>query len=154
MRILAIDPGVTSGFCKLEAKVLTPEQHMYDVDEVWDYIDAYTPDHIICEDFEFRGKARTGLVLFSVQLIGVVRLYEIKRNAKRLPCTVFLQKAAQGKAYYTNKQLKDLKLYKPGAAWEHSMDATRHLMHWLTFGPGYRFIEGKRVSELGLKLEI
>lgn len=155
MKILAIDPGVTTGYCKMENRKLRPEQHMHEVDECWDFVEDYAPDHIICEDFEFRGRARTNLVLYSVQLIGVVRLYELKRNARMQPpfVEVFLQKAATGKAYYTNKQLKDLGLHRPGAQWEHSMDATRHLMHWLTFGPGYRFIEGKRITELGLELE-
>lgn len=157
MKLLAVDPGVTTGYCfatlhggatadqiniQLDVK---PEQHLDDVDECWDRIEKFDPRYIVCEDFEFRqGKQRTGLVLYSVQLIGIVNLY----GAKAENCAVTLQKASTGKGYYTNKVLKDYGVYKPGAAWEHSMDATRHLLHWLTFGSGYQLIEGKQMKDI------
>lgn len=154
MRILAIDPGITTGYClattygRNDTEMIieiTPKQNVDDVDDIWRQLEDLEPRYIICEDFEFRQKARTGLNLFPMQAIGVVRLYEQMASHQ---CAAVLQKAATGKAYYTNKQLKDLGVYKPGAAWEHSMDATRHLLHWLTFGSGYQFIQGKRIEDL------
>lgn len=161
MKILAIDPGVTSGYCfaTLEGTItrhineetvnnlsinITPYQQIDDVEDCWDRIEKFQPDYLICEDFEYRNKARAGLVLFSVQLIGVCNLYALKA-AK---CSLTLQTAATGKGYYTNDLLKKVGVYKPGAAWEHSMDATRHLLHWLTFREGYQFIQGKDIKDI------
>lgn len=152
MKILAIDPGVTSGYCFAELDPvgwkrleIRPEQHVDDVDGVWDRIKEFEPRYIICEDFEYRNKSRHGLVLFSVQAIGVVRLYEFKAITQ---ISVVLQTAATGKGYYTNKLMKDMGVFKPGAAWEHSMDATRHLLHWLTFREGYQYIQGTDIKDI------
>lgn len=157
IKILAIDPGVTSGYCfaEMERKDpgsmdftninLRPEQHIDDVEDCWDRIEEFAPRYIICEDFEYRNKSRSGLVLFSVQLIGVVSLYELKSQQQ---CAVYLQPASQGKSYYSNVLLKKLGVYKPGTAWEHSMDATRHLLHWLTFGAGYQYTQGHDIKDL------
>lgn len=153
MKILAIDPGVTTGYCFAELRptilrdielVITPEQHLDDVEDCWNRIEKFGPRYIICEDFEYRNKSRSGLVLFSVQLIGIANLYA----AKAQQCATILQTGATGKGYYTNKLLKDLGVFKPGDAWDHSMDATRHLLHWLTFREGYQFIQGKKMEDI------
>lgn len=155
-----MDPGVTTGYCFAElenvnhstdVKLTTwPKQYVDDVDELWDRIEAFGPRYIVCEDFEYRNRSRAGLVLFSVQAIGVARLYSLKTPQQ---CDITLQKAAQGKGYYTNTLLKKLGVYKPGENWEHSMDATRHLLHWLTFSSGYQLIEGQNMADI-IKLGI
>lgn len=148
MKILAIDPGVTTGYCyaEIEVRVHRPEnsalryypfQWVDDVDECWDRIEAFKPRYIIIEDFEFRQRTRTGLNLFPVQLIGVARLYELKCKDQ---CAVYLQKASYGKSYYTDQQLKQLNLYKKGVP--HGMDASRHLLQWFTFGAGFQYNNG------------
>lgn len=153
MKILAIDPGVTTGYCLAEirnvnqsTKILIdlhPSQMVDDVDGVWDKLDEIKPRYIVCEDFEFRQKSRAGLVLFSVQVIGVVRLYEIKAEHQ---IAVYLQKASQGKGYYTDKMLRDVGLYKRGIP--HGTDALRHLCHWLTFGAGSQFTQGHNIKDI------
>lgn len=153
MRLMAIDPGITTGYCFMKTTtqigasgttglLWKAEQHMDEVDAVWDRIEEYEPRYIICEDFEFRQKSRAGLNLYPVQVIGVVRLYEIKA---RRQVAVYLQKAAQGKGYYSDNILKSEGFYKRGVP--HGMDATRHLLHWLTFGAGYQFMQDKRLSD-------
>jgi len=158
LRILGIDPGRTTGYCfahllnvsdELNSPVLLidPRQHMDDVDDLWDRIAEFKPRYIICEDFEFRNKARAGLVLFSVQLIGITRLYELKgAPLLKHQCAVTLQKAAQGKGYYSDLLLKQIGVYKRGVP--HGMDATRHLLHWMTFGAGYSMIQGLDIGKL------
>lgn len=150
MKILAIDPGVTTGYClgtlvedATRSLVLQPFQMVDDVDDIWDRLEKIQPRYIVCEDFEFRNRARAGLVLFSVQAIGVVRLYELKAEHQT---AVVMQKAAQGKSYYSDTQLKKLNLYKRG--FPHAMDATRHLLQWITFGSGYQLIEGKSIGDI------
>lgn len=144
MLILSIDPGMMSGYCYariLEDKTVEymPFQSMDEVDDLYRRLVEFNPRFIIMEDFEYRsGKHKSGLNLFPVQLIGVARLYEL--NAPNGKCALTLQKAAQGKAYYSDAVLKKHKLYKRGIP--HGMDASRHLLQWLTFGPGYQYITG------------
>lgn len=145
MRVIAIDPGVMSGYAYAEVEnghcSFFPFQMTDDVDDMWRRLVKFQPRHIIMEDFEYRGGRRTtGLNLFPVQLIGVARLYEL--NAPGGKCALFLQKAAQGKAYYSDNMLKSLHLYKRGVP--HGTDASRHLLQWLTFGPGYQYISGNK----------
>lgn len=156
MKILAIDPGVTTGYCMAEIAPtilksieirIQPEQHLDDVEDCWDRIEAFQPRYIVCEDFEYRNKSRSGLVLFSVQLIGIASLYELK-SREPYQCSLYMQKAAEGKGYYTNPLLKQLGVYKAGTVWEHSMDATRHLLHWLTFNAGYQYTQGHDIKDL------
>jgi hypothetical protein len=143
MKIIAIDPGVMTGYCY--AQVLDdgrvnyyPFQMTDDVDDLYRRLQAFQPRHIIMEDFEYRGgKRQSGLNLFPVQLIGVARLYELVGSVNG-QCALRLQKASTGKAYYTDTMLKSMGLYKRGVP--HGMDASRHLLQWLTFGPGFQFI--------------
>jgi len=142
MRLLAIDPGVTTGYCIGETSdteniiALRPFQTVDDVDDVWDRLADLQPRYIVCENFEFRQKSRGGLNLFPVQVIGIVRLYEFKAQHQT---SVQLQKASEGKGYYTDVQLKRLGIHQRGVP--HGMDATRHLVHWLTFGSGYQITQ-------------
>ena len=146
MDIIAIDPGVMTGYCY--GRILTdgnvevfPFQMTDEVDDLYRRLQEFQPRHIIMEDFEYRsGKHTTGLNLFPVQLIGVARLYEL--NAPDGKCALRLQKAAQGKAYYSDLVLKTLNLYKRGVP--HGMDAMRHILQWLTFGPGFQYISQER----------
>jgi hypothetical protein len=152
MRLMAIDPGVTTGYCFARIPdnfvnnqrmfVWRAEQHVDEVDDVWDRIENFGPRYIVCEDFEFRQGGRAGLNLYPVQVIGVVRLYEVK-SLKQV--AVYLQKAAQGKGYYSDNILKSEGFYKRGVP--HGMDATRHLLHWLTFGAGYQFMQNRGLSD-------
>lgn len=146
MRVISIDPGVTTGYCygtiinKELGLKYCPFQVVDDVDELYNRLSEFQPDYIVMEDFEFRrgkyaGSGGGGLNLFPVQLIGVARLYEA-----RTKCRLFLQKAATGKSYYTNPVLKKMGVYKAGENYQHAMDASRHLLQWVTFGFGNQFI--------------
>lgn len=147
MRIIAIDPGVTTGFCYAEldedlGKVeYDPFQWKDEVNDLWERLYEFKPDVIICEDFEHRrGNYQGGLNLFPVQLIGVTRLFSLNEGVP-----IFLQKAAQGKSYYTDPILKQLNLYRRGIP--HGMDASRHLLQWCMFGSGYQYMSSKKTEE-------
>jgi len=132
-----------TGFCYAriidEKKVeYYPFQMNDEVDDLWRRLAEFQPRYIIMEDFEFRGRASTGLNLFPCQLIGVARLYELTEPTGK--CALYLQKPAQGKSYFTDPILKSKGLYKRGLP--HGMDASRHLLQWLTFGAGYQFLTG------------
>jgi hypothetical protein len=148
MRIIAIDPGVMTGICyaEIEQGHLTyhPFQTTDDVDDLWDRLERFRPRFIVIEDFEFRRGKRSagGLDLTPLQLIGVSRLYSLKAMHQ---CAIYVQKASTGKQYYTDRVLKQLKLYK--RALPHGMDASRHLLQWAFFGPGYQFMQGTDMEE-------
>lgn len=134
---ISIDPGKTTGYTYFELRSKEsleyhPFQSYDDVDDLWRRLKDLQPRYIIIEDFEFRQKSRAGLILFPVQMIGVARLYSLIAPP---PCSIYVQKAAQGKSYYKDPILKKNGLYKRGIP--HAMDASRHLLHWITFGAGY-----------------
>lgn len=144
LTVMTVDPGVTSGYTYAE---IEPKKSMKyyvtqfadDVDDMWKKFRILKPRYIIIEDFEFRqGKQRSGINLFPVQMIGVARLYGLIADH---PCAVYVQKAAQGKAYYTDKILKanGLMFYGDATNLGHGIDASRHLLQWITFGPGFEF---------------
>src|SRR4051794_36590241 len=129
IKVIAIDPGRTTGFCyarlNTESQMMAyyPFQDMDDVDDMWTRLEAFKPDYIVMEDFEFRQKARAGLDMFPVQLIGIARFYELHTGTMT---RLFLQPAQQGKGYYTDPILKKKNLYVK--AKPHAMDASRHLL--------------------------
>jgi hypothetical protein len=142
LRVIAIDPGVQTGYCYASIDngrlFYYPFQTVDDVDECWKRLENFQPRFIVIEDFEFRrGKQAGGLNLFPVQLIGVARLYALTMGN----CATFIQKASQGKSYYTDRVLKEMGLYKRGIP--HGLDASRHLLQWATFGPGNKYIGQK-----------
>lgn len=140
VRIISIDPGRTTGYtyCILntDSKVLAyyPFQAIDDVDDLWARLEAFKPDHIVMENFEFRQKARAGLDMFPVQLIGIARFYELHKGTT---VRLYLQSAFEGKGYYTDTILKRKALYVK--AIPHGMDASRHLLHWIMFKAGGQF---------------
>jgi hypothetical protein len=153
MKIISIDPGELTGFCyaELENHQLKyfPFQMVDDVDDLWRRLAEFQPHYAIIEDFEYRsGRARSKLNLFPMQLIGVTRMYGLMAKS---PCQVFIQKAAQGKSYYSDAVLKQLGLYKRGIP--HGMDASRHLLQWCMFGAGNQFIGAKRTEEFARIVE-
>lgn len=139
LTVEAHDPGITTG---IATGFIRPDEPMevgsmelrFSVGAMYDHLERVLPDIIIYESFEFRNAARKGLELFSRELIGIYKLY-----ADKHPDTIiYKQSPYQGVGgYFTNKQLKENNVYKPGMG--HAMDATRHLLQWYTFGPGYRY---------------
>lgn len=145
-KVVALDPGRTTGHATgliseglLEAH---SGQDQWNHLQLYDQLRLAKPDIIVCEDFEYRNRARAGLDLYSRELIGIVNLYvqETRRDSNKanaVSCTLTIQKAAQGKGFYSDGMLKKDKLHRPGKP--HANDAMRHLLHWFTFGAGYQY---------------
>jgi hypothetical protein len=137
VKVISFDPGGTTGYTNsiLSDGMLSvgASQAKWSVGELWDYLDAEEPDIIVYESFEYRNRARAGLDLTPVELIGVIKLYIEKVDN----VTVRPQRPGTGFDYFTDKKLKEDGLYIPGKP--HAMDAVRHLLHWYTFGPGYKY---------------
>lgn len=147
-KAVTLDPGGTTGYCY---SVLEDPNTVYlaygekrlTLRNVWDGLLTLSPDHLICEDFEYRNRARAGLDLTPVKIIGVVELWaapsQIAFGGQTRSEDVYFQKASQGKGHFTDDKLKELGIYKKGT--NHGRDACRHFMHWLQFGPGFKYIQ-------------
>jgi hypothetical protein len=154
MKLIAIDPGVMTGYTY--ARITTSKQlevypfQMTDaVDDFWHRLRDFAPNTIIMEDFEFRGRARTGLNLFPVQLIGIAHLYELTEPTGK--CQLIMQQAGIGKAYYTDPVLKGKGVYKRGIP--HGMDSLRHLLQWATFRGGAKYVDFKTGEKIATLLD-
>jgi hypothetical protein len=151
VKVISIDPGITTGIATGIIRAEEPMevgslQRQMEVWELYDWLDSQCPDIILYERFEFRrGTTRTpdAVELFSVQLIGTIRLWWFKRDmylkSSGLPeMKMYPRMPGQDWQYYTNQKLRADGIYKPSKG-DHRNDAARHLLGWFTFGAGYRF---------------
>ena len=132
IKFVALDPGITTGYSLaiLDGFVLyvSCDQDKFTHRNLWDFLSEIDPSHVVCESFEYRNTLhRDNLELYSLEMIGVVRLF----------CAPDMQNAAKGKGFYSDEKLRKMGVYVPGRP--HGRDAMRHLLHWFTFGPGYKF---------------
>jgi hypothetical protein len=138
MKVIAIDPGVTTGIAyglHIDGLLTVhAEQSKFTHAQLFDLLYDKSPNIIVCESFEFRQKARSGLVLYSCELIGVIKLYV---DTVPIPVELVMQTASKGKGYYSDHLLNKNGVYVRGVP--HGMDALRHLLHWYTFGSGYKY---------------
>jgi hypothetical protein len=148
IKILSLDPGVTTGVCvggyTDNVLKLLVDQQQWTVGMLYDYLGGFLADnteraepiHVIYEDFSYRNRARAGLDLTPVKLIGIIELYRERYE----PFVSFTkQSAAAGKGFFTDEKLKDLNCYTTGK--QHGRDATRHLLQWANFGAGSQWID-------------
>jgi hypothetical protein len=146
VRALALDPGGTTGFAavylrKSNGLTLRTGEKQFSPSEIYaflaDFTDTcrYDEGHVIYEDFHYRNASRAGLDLTPVKLIGIIELYK-ERYESSMSFTS--QTAAIGKGYWTDLKLKEKGIYAKGKP--HGRDATRHLMYWLAFGAGSKYV--------------
>jgi hypothetical protein len=153
IKILSLDPGGTTGVCvggyaDNHLKLLV-DQKQWTVGMLYGYLGDFLNDnsrgsqpiHVIYEDFSYRNRARTGLDLTPVKLIGIIELY---REWYEPFVSFTKQSAAAGKGFYTDEKLKDLNVYATGK--QHGRDATRHLLQWANFGAGSQWIDMQKTT--------
>lgn len=151
MRIIAFDPGGTTGYSVGELRgpdgVLrfTARQYRFDHMELHKYLVKQDPDWIVCESFEFRNAVKKGTELISCEYIGVIKLYCQEWQIPLSLQTASTVGAGGKKGYFSNQKLKDLKFYLPAKL--HAMDSLRHLLYWYEFGKGFQFNKKKGYIE-------
>lgn len=153
MRIIAIDPGGTTGWVvhdlesekpKLPLKVsggeLGPDLHHHQLEMLlrrWFWKEVPYGLTIVCEAFTYRivtskGTKMPGINLISKEYIGVVRRFTQDPIIGNYPCELYepMPSAAvskdQKKVFWNNKRLKAYGVYTKGEP--HRNDATRHLL--------------------------
>jgi hypothetical protein len=158
VKALALDPGKTTGYAMAYVGSdgtmdIEVGEEAFSLDGMYMFIDAFIgvdeshkPAHIIYEDFTYRNASRGGLDLTPVKMLGIIELYRERFE----PMVGFhKQSAATGKAFWSDDKLKAKGIHAKGR--KHGRDATRHLMQWLSFGPGSQFA---RVNDLSITLEV
>lgn len=142
-RTISIDPGGTTGYClayQAKDKVyVAPAQAELDHLGIHNLMVATEPDHVICENFEYRPghKGVPYVVLVSLEYIGVIKLY---CQGSGFDQPVYMQMAMHvvgNKNFFNDDRLKTLNLYKRGVP--HGLDAMRHFLHWFWFKQGAQF---------------
>lgn len=140
--LLSLDPGVTTGYCLGRMNMDTCEVAYNEAQlqpaDLLLMLQDIEPRAVVYEDFQYRNRARDKLVLFSVQLIGIVNAYATLNP----DCHVKKQQPAQGKGHYNDDALRRLDLYQRGTV--HGRDACRHLLHYMTFGAGWQLFADKQ----------
>lgn len=133
MIVLALDPGKTTGWAGAwlnEGDIcIKAGQADYSPAQLWALLSSIRPDHLVCESFEYRNKARPGLELFSRNLMGVCELWQDVSH-----CHYRTQSPSEAMAFFSDPRLKKGGHYTVGQ--DHARDATRHLLYYLTFKKG------------------
>jgi hypothetical protein len=142
MRILlSLDPGITTGYClgrmNGDTCELAYNEAKLQPADLLLMLQDIEPEVIVYEDFQYRNRSRDKLVLFSVQLIGIVEAYRVLAP----DCHVKKQTPAQGKGHYSDDALRRHGLYQKGGE-GHGRDAARHLLQYMTFGAGWQLFNG------------
>lgn len=142
LKAIAFDPGITTGWAIGEINetdgemLVSMDQEKFSVSDVFSRLEELEPDFIIYERFDFRNKARSGLELFSRELIGVFELY-VQRNSR---CSIYKQSPGSViNGYFDRRKLVEAGVWTPGAEYIHSNEACMHLLYWYTFGAGFKY---------------
>jgi hypothetical protein len=118
--LLGIDPGVTTGFCRMSQnyQATTWQANTQSMSTVWDELESAYPSEIVYEDFKHRPNLMKA-ELHSVKVIGVIELWA---ETKGIPI-VGKYLPADCKAFWTNDKIRRLGLYTKGVP--HGIDALR-----------------------------
>lgn len=130
MRILAVDPGGTTGFVHYEraddSESFIPHQmddrneFMWSVDESFAGLNV-----VVCEDFRITGQtAKKSPQADALKIIGALDYLCFKHEVQFV-----LQTPADAKRFATDSRLKKAGMWTPGR--KHANDAARHLFLWL-----------------------
>jgi hypothetical protein len=131
MRVLAVDPGGTTGIAFYEDGFFTSYQRDCYEDAVDSIVDCVRPpslDALVCEGFHIRGnthKLDAGAFSQTTDLIGACRFVA---SEKGIP--FIRQTPAQAKGFATDDKLRTLGWYNPSKG-GHQNDAARHLLVYL-----------------------
>ena len=132
MKILAFDPGETTGWAVVE---VGEEEHISyhggiarTHEEVW-YTLENEMDHdtlLVFESFHLyanRARAQVNSSFYTVEMIGVINLWGELHN---ISCKQ--QTAQYGKSIWTDDKLKKFDLWPTGKYARHTRDALRHAL--------------------------
>jgi hypothetical protein len=125
LRILAVDPGSTTGYAVIEEGQVATFGSPTGQDEIWqwyEWIEDQYFDVFVIEDFRIRpGVNFSWSQLFPIQVIGALKYLAWKKGAE-----IVIQQASIKPAAYGQIGLK----YEKGKQGMHIKDAVAHGMWW------------------------
>lgn len=135
-RLLALDPGETTGWALFASAKLTQHgeiagSNLEVMIQVADLIRRFMPRAVVCEGYRiysWKKDQHTWSDLFTPRLIGVIE-YVCASNSPTVP--LYFQMAGTAKGFCTDDKLKQWHYYKAGQ--KHARDAIRHGCYWLLF---------------------
>ena len=142
MRILAIDPGGTTGWTKLEIQrgsdpqvrdnhtwasgELNRKKHHYDL---YTLLGLTNPDILLWE--QYRTEPGEGWQeTIAIQYIGVIELWLQERRNRRPTIRTYSYPASKIKEFWTDRKLIHVGLYESGST--HIRDTRRQVLVYLT----------------------
>lgn len=126
MKIFSADPGETTGVVIDDDGELSFWQiDCRQISAFWFFLCGAAPDKIMYEQFHYRPNLMKAK-LYSVQVIAVLRLYAELNNVP----IVFTPIPSEAKKFWDDTKIAKLGLWKPGARFEHAMDALRVLLKY------------------------
>lgn len=144
LRVLALDPGETTGACVFNGPHLFDARQLQTglmpqaAVEVCHYIQGFDPDIVVIEDYRvysWKTKDHAWAGLHTPRLIGATE-YICHQLLKPL----VKQTAQQGKGFCTDDKLMAWGLYQKGE--KHARDAIRHACYYLLFNVAKLHIPG------------
>lgn len=131
MKILAIDPGKTTGFYianRAQGIDMDSGAGQAPQEDIWRLLDGLKPEVVVIEKFSFRG-GHTKIDYSPAEVIGVVREW-----CRQKDVDLHFQTPSQAKHYWGDERLKERNLYNVGMP--HANDAVRHFLYFTEFGGG------------------
>src|SRR4051812_12177127 len=133
MKVLALDPGGTTGWAHYDAitsvwtrdQIVGKEHHH----QLWELLCTWQPDVLIYERFMYQRRELDKGVSLNTdahEYIGVAKLWVGTGNLQEVQLIV---QSPHQRKIWTDDKLKGLGLWIPGLS--HAMDATRHLFYYL-----------------------
>lgn len=135
MKVLAFDPGETTGICYLDSDNLStawfhtePADAMYQVAAFGGVFNSYynEADLFVVENFRLYSHKALEMInneLIACRVIGALEVLAVRLNKK-----IVYQMAAQAKPFCTDERLEKYGLYSKN---RHERDATRHALYYL-----------------------
>jgi hypothetical protein len=163
-RIIALDPGGTTGWATFTARRVVVSKNCRFADEKWscgqlgpqehhNVLDQFLANQqiqetvVVCESF-MHYRDRNPVDLISVEYIGVV-----KRLCQAKGIRLVFQSSSQGKigpnSFVRKSNLDTLGLWLPGRT--HAMDAYGHLLHFMIYSKGVPIIKRNELLRAGWK---
>jgi hypothetical protein len=137
-RVLAFDPGHTTGYAYFEGDKLEEcgeidtSNMQSAVKEIDLIIGAHSPEVIVMEDYriyKWRAKHHAGSEVLTIQVIGAIQTIAIQESIY----DIIKQPAHTAKGFCTDGKLREWGFYQTGN--KHANDAVRHGTYYILFGP-------------------
>lgn len=130
-RILALDPGETTGWAVFEDQSLVAcgQLKVGDLNTLFAVVRESRANVVVIESYrvyEHRAQQHIGSEVVTIQYIGILKL-----AAEQLHLPIVMQAAWQGKQFQTDEKLREWGLYQ--VAHKHANDAIRHGCYFYLF---------------------